>query len=278
MSRQPLGQHFLSSEAYRMQIFDCLPADDGIPWIEIGPGHGEFTNLLVRGGRRVVAVERDPMLADHLRERAAAASGESGAWGLVKIVEGDVLGVDLGGLVDGPFRVYGNLPYYITSPILRHVWSYAVRIRGIFTVVQREVAERLVAGPGSRDFGFLSALASFHTRPRILLKIPPGAFTPPPKVDSALVGMNLPGEDGQLGLAVAEQGPFLKFVLGCFGQKRKMLLNNLRGAFGAGRVREAIAAAGLPAGVRAEGMGLPQFAALYRAIGGVERAAGQDGS
>jgi 16S rRNA (adenine1518-N6/adenine1519-N6)-dimethyltransferase len=135
-----------------------------------------------------------------------------------------------------------------------------------------------VAAPGSRDFGFLSVLASFHTRPRILLKIPPGAFTPPPKVDSALVGMDLPGEGTQLRVTAADQESFLGFVLGCFGQKRKTLLNNLRGSFGPERAREAIAAAGLPQGVRAEGMGLGQFAALYRATKSGGGAGGRGGS
>ncbi len=257
MARQPLGQHFLSSQAWRERIFESLPRTSDLAWVEIGAGHGEFTELLARQGARVFAIERDAHLAARLRERAAA-------WSSVTVIEADVLAVDLASLIPGPFRVYGSLPYYITSPILRRVWSYGSRITEIFVVVQLEVAARLVASPGSRDFGFLSALASFHSRPRILLRIPPEAFSPPPKVISALVGMQVPGEAAQLGIANLDG--FLQFVLECFGQKRKTLLNNLRKPEGAARFREIIAAVGLPPNVRAETMALRDFAALYQAM------------
>lgn len=260
MARQKLGQHFLSDLSWRRQILETLDVARGEKWLEIGPGHGEMTELLARAGARVVAIETDERLADGLREHAAA-------WGEVEIVSGDVLQVDLRKLAGEGVRVYGNLPYYITSPILRGLFSVADSIRSIHIVIQLEVAERIVARPGRRAYGYLSALCQFYARPEIELRIPAGAFRPPPEVNSALVGMALPGE--RASLAIADEARFLDFVQVCFGQKRKTLRNNLRGVAEAGRIAEAFAKCGLAATARAEEMSLSQFAAIYEAMGGL---------
>ncbi|HEV2205296.1 MAG TPA: rRNA adenine dimethyltransferase family protein, partial [Candidatus Acidoferrales bacterium] len=160
------------------------------------------------------------------------------------------------------FRVYGNLPYYITSPILRHLFRWADRIASIHIVVQLEVAARIAARPGRRDYGYLSALCQFYAKPEIVLRIPPGAFRPPPRVASALLRMNLPG--GRASLAIDDEERFLAFVQTCFGQKRKTLRNNLRALAGDDRIRAALIACELRPDARAEQLSVSEFAALFQ--------------
>jgi 16S rRNA (adenine1518-N6/adenine1519-N6)-dimethyltransferase len=258
MARQKLGQHFLGDLGWRKRILQTLGVAEGENWLEIGPGHGEMTELLARAGARVVAIETDERLAEGLREKAED-------WGRVDVVAGDVLQVDLAALIGDGARVYGNLPYYITSPILRHLFAVADRISSIHIVIQLEVAERIVARPGRRAYGYLSALCQFYARPEIELRIPAGAFRPPPKVTSALVRMDLPGE--RAGLGIADEGRFLEFVQSCFGQKRKTLRNNLRGVADSARIEAALEGCGIAGNVRAEELSLVQFAGMYAAIG-----------
>src|SRR6202007_1301775 len=139
----------------------------------------------------------------------------------VQVISGDVLTQDLGTLTDGTrFRVYGNLPYYITSPILHQLFAYANLIDSIHIIIQLEVAQRIVAQPGRREYGYLSAACQFYSKPKIALRLPPGAFRPPPKVESALVGMTLPGKGARLNVGDADQEKgFLEFVQTCFSQK-----------------------------------------------------------
>ncbi len=266
MARQRLGQHFLTDARWRERIASTLDAGAGEVWLEIGAGHGEMTRLLARGSARVVAIEVDP----HLIARLHALQSELPN---LHVVAGDVLALDLAGLLQlhlsGPtavprFRVYGNLPYYITSPILRRLFEHADRIASIHIVIQWEVAVRLVARPGRRDYGYLSVLTQFYARPEIALRIPPGAFRPRPKVASALVGLRLPGERETL--RVADENRFLEFAQACFAQKRKTLLNNLRALAPSARAAEAIRAAGLPPDARAEQLSLAQFAELSRCL------------
>src|SRR5277367_564532 len=133
MSRQRLGQHFLSGQVWQRRVLDTLPREPAIPWIEIGSGHGEMTQQLATIASRVVTIETDPRLAQRLRERIAQSPAE---WPGVEVVEGDVLRQDIGALLPGRFRVYGNLPYYITSPILHHLFAFADRIESIHVVIQ----------------------------------------------------------------------------------------------------------------------------------------------
>src|SRR5262249_52984165 len=147
-------------------------------------------------------------------------------------------------------RIYGNLPYYITSPILHHFFRFADLIDEIHVVIQLEVAFRLTAQPGTRDYGYLSVLTQYFSKPMIALKVPGGAFRPPPEVGSALVSMRLPGQKGTLGLA--DEGKFLEFVKVCFAQKRKTLVNNLRTLSGPEVTRAHLAALNLLPGARAE--------------------------
>lgn len=258
MSPRRLGQHFLADPSWRARILATLPAGADDVWVEIGAGHGEMTRELARRAGRVIAVEVDPPLVDALRRLAREIPA-------IEVVAGDVLTLDLASLEGGHrFKVYGNLPYYITSPILRHLFESADRIETIYIVIQLEVAARLVARPRSRDFGYLSVLTQFYAQPEILFRIPPGAFHPRPKVASALVRLSLPGARATLG--ISEEQRFLGFVQACFAQKRKTLLNNLRGPLTAARAEGLLEAAGLRRDARAEQLTLAQFAFLFSEV------------
>jgi 16S rRNA (adenine1518-N6/adenine1519-N6)-dimethyltransferase len=262
MARQRMGQHFLRDLGWRKRILATLPRVANDTWIEIGAGHGEMTQLLAAEGRRVIAIEGDARLAESLSETIAADPGE---WPGVEVVSGDVLTQDLANLAGGgKFRVYGNLPYYITSPILHQVFGCADLIESIHIVIQLEVAQRIVARPGRREYGYLSAACQFYGDPIIALRLPPGAFRPPPKVDSALVAMRLPGVRARLGISGArDEGRFLEFVQACFSQKRKTLRNNLKAMASDERIHEAFASVELRADARAEQLTLGQFAGLF---------------
>ncbi|MFZ0212218.1 MAG: 16S rRNA (adenine(1518)-N(6)/adenine(1519)-N(6))-dimethyltransferase RsmA [Candidatus Acidiferrales bacterium] len=259
MSRQKLGQHFLGSAGWRERIARALPLERDATWIEIGAGHGEMTEILAQRASRVITIETDAELVRHLRQRGTE-------WPNVEIVEADVLSVDLPALAQERFRVYGNLPYYITSPILRHLFDCADRIQSIHAVVQFEVAVRIVAPPSRHDYGYLSTLCQYYARPEISLRIPPGAFRPPPKVSSALVTMQLPGK--RAALRIEDDAAFLKFLQQCFAQKRKTLRNNLKAAYSDRALASAFASAGFTPNARAEELTLAQFADLFRSVRG----------
>jgi 16S rRNA (adenine1518-N6/adenine1519-N6)-dimethyltransferase len=258
--RPPLGQHFLHDPGIRQRIFHLLGAREGDAWLEIGAGHGEMTLLLAGTGARVVAVERDARLVAALRPELSALAN-------VQLLEADILKVSLEALAREHgverWRVYGNLPYYITSPILHRLFDARAAVADIHIVIQREVAERLCAAPGRRDYGYLSVATQFYTRPDILLPVPRGAFRPPPKVESSLVRLQLPGKNATLG--INDENVFLGFVQACFQQKRRTLRANLRSRYGA-RVEKALAALELAPRARGEELSLEQLAALHRML------------
>ena len=266
MARQPLGQHFLTGAGWRGKILETLPRLAQETWVEIGAGHGEMTQSLAGDGRRIIAIETDARLAKRLIHCVDSAPA---SWPGVEVIPADVLSTDLGELTGGRFRVYGNLPYYITSPILRHLFRWAGQIASIHIVIQFEVAARIAARPGRREYGYLSALCQFYAKPEIVQRIPPGAFRPPPRVASALVRFTLPGE--RACLAIADDDSFLEFVQSCFGQKRKTLRNNLRHIADDARIKAALEACKLRPDTRAEQLALFQFAALFKNLVSVLR-------
>ena len=224
-----------------------------------------MTQYLAPRAAHLVAIETDAGLALRLREKIAA---ESAQLSHTEVVTGDVLRQNIGALVPGRFRVYGNLPYYITSPILHHLFEFADRIDSIHIVIQFEVAARIAARPGRREYGYLSVACQFFSDPEIVLRIPPGAFRPAPRVTSALVRMSLPGARARIDSStkIADENRFLKFVQVCFAQKRKTLRNNLRAIAGDERIHAALNAANLPADARAEQLSIPDFAKLFSAL------------
>ena len=246
MPRPKLGQHFLirGSILERIAAMAC-PSPEALV-IEIGPGRGALTEKLLRHSARVVAIEIDPFLAEHLRERF---SGEN----RLRIVAADVLETDLTRWGRGP--IVGNLPYYITSPILEKVAVLDVP-RAIF-LIQKEVAERLVAQPGQRDYGFLTVAMALRAEVRLRFEVKPAAFHPPPKVDSAVVSIQPHHRD----LGIPDHRAFLEFVGRCFRHKRKTIRNNLAEIYGHERID-----VWPEAGLRAEQISLEQFAAMYRRV------------
>ena len=207
--------------------------------IEVGPGRGALTDYLVRRHERVVAIEFDEELARSLEGRHPN----------LTVVHQDVLQADLAAW--GPAVLAGNLPYYITSPILERIFRFRSVLQEAVILIQREVADRVVAGPGSRDYGYLSVLTQVHTEPRYVMTVKPGAFNPPPKVDSAVIHLRIKQDAAGL-------DPFLGFVSMCFRHKRKTLRNNLSSQY---------AIDGQPeAGLRAEQLSIAELLGLFERL------------
>lgn len=280
MARQKLGQHFLSDPGWREQIARAIHvsphAAERTPtagtqnycWIEVGAGHGEMTQHLIRSDVPVYAVELDPPLVERLKKLAAKHPN-------LTIVPGDVLQTNLRALSAGRrIHLYGNLPYYITSPILHHFFSFADLIDEIHIVIQEEVAERLSANPSSKAYGYLSVATQFYTRPEFVFQIPRIAFDPQPQVASALVSMRLPGTNASL--ALPDGDAFLEFVKTCFAQKRKTLTNNFRSISKPEQTRTALQSLHIRGDARAEQLSVAQLAALFKAISSARQASGPD--
>lgn len=249
MSRQKLGQHFLRSTAVLRRIVEALQADPSDTVLEIGPGKGALTEVLLASGLAVEAVEVDPELAAYLQQTWPAETNR------LRVHLQDVLHADL--CQWGPVVVAGNLPYYITSPILRKLFSMGPTLRRAVLLMQLEVAERLVAKPSTRDYGFLSVLTQLHARPELLFRVPPGAFHIPPKVQSAVVRLTPMDTAGQ------DHRNLIAFLGNCFAQKRKTLRNNLRGHFPTNRID-----AQPEASMRAEQLSLDALRVLYDRLQG----------
>ena len=238
--------------------------------LEIGPGQGILTSLLAKNTRRLIAVELDRVLAAQLRLKFGMARN-------VEVIEADVLAIDFDSLFGPkpglgrpgielkpqPVKVVGNLPYYITSDILLRLFAFSKYFESIVIMVQKEVADRIAAEPGGRDYGVLSATAQLYSRVESLFTLPPGAFTPPPKVYSTVLRLTIDPQQEKLG--VAGDG-FIDFLRLSFGQKRKTLWNNLKGKYEQAGLKEALAEAHVKPGARAETLSLEQSAALYRAL------------
>jgi 16S rRNA (adenine1518-N6/adenine1519-N6)-dimethyltransferase len=270
MARQKLGQHFLSDAGWREKIARAIrvsphsisPAaqftPDNFLWIEIGAGHGEMTQHLLKSGVPVIAIELDSSLLPALQRLARIHSH-------LIVVSGDVLKIDLGALASGRrIHIYGNLPYYITSPILHRFFENAQLIDAAHIVIQLEVAARLTARPSTKQYGYLSVATQFYTRPEFVLRLPPAAFRPPPEVASALVSLKFPSEAASVPNQQGAQ--FLDFVKICFAQRRKTLSNNLRSLSAPEHTRRVLGDLKLREDARAEQLDVRQFLALYRAI------------
>lgn len=259
--RKPkLGQNFLVDDTARHRIADALGDVSARTVIEIGPGHGAITSILAERAGRLVCIELDRSLAPELRFRFRNHPH-------VEIVEADVLKTDLSALVPAGKKamVVGNLPYYITSDILLHLFAHSTRLDVAVVMMQREVADRVAAVPGTRDFGLLSATAQMYAQANTLFTLPPSAFSPPPEVYSTVLRLHFAPRFEELG--IADPMGFDRFLKGCFQQKRKTLSNNLRAAGSSPRqIEEACKAAQVDPGMRAEALPLDRFAALFLAL------------
>jgi len=259
MKRKPkLGQNFLIDDRARHAIADALGDTSQRTVIEIGPGHGAITEILAHRSRKLIALELDRALAAELTFRFRNQPQ-------VEIVEADVLKADLRTLIpaDETIDVVGNLPYYITSDILLHLFSAGrsgLLARAV-VMMQREVADRVSAAPGVRDYGLLSATAQMHARVEHLFTLPPSAFSPPPDVHSTVLRLDFAPRFTELQVDPAGFDAFLKQ---CFAQKRKTLHNNLRAAGISVEQLTSAWPASIPALARAESLTLEQMAGLYR--------------
>src|ERR1017187_5942410 len=275
-----LGQHFLASDSFALQIVDALGDVSQNTVLEIGPGRGVLTSLLAKQARRLIAVELDRVLAAQLRLRF-------GMFSNVEVIEADILSIDFDSLFGPkpglrrpgiefkptPAKVIGNLPFYITSDILLRLFDYSKYFETLVILVQREVADRIAAKPGSRDYGLLSATAQLHARVDKLFTLPPGAFAPPPKVHSTVLRLTMAPRQKELGLDTDGllkdgriQGGFIDFLKLSFGQKRKTLWNNLKSSYPEPHLRAALAQAGVKPAARAETLSLEESAALFLAL------------
>ena len=258
--KKGLGQHFLADQAALDRIVvaaDLTPADTVL---EIGPGLGTLTRLLAERAGRVVAVELDDRLAAVLSERLAGFAN-------VEIRPGNILRLsDIGSMVGPSYKVVANLPYYITSAVLRHLLERQDQPSLLVVTVQREVAERIAAAPP--DMSLLAVSVQFYGRPSIVARIPAGAFYPPPKVDSAVVRIDVRDEPAvSLGEGVSLVD-FFRVVRAGFGHKRKMLRNAVSAGLGlapAG-VEQALVQAGIDPRRRAETLSLQEWADLVASI------------
>jgi 16S rRNA (adenine1518-N6/adenine1519-N6)-dimethyltransferase len=265
-----MGQHFLASEDLAARVVDALGDVSQSTVLEIGPGRGILTSLLAKRARRLIAVELDRVLAAQLRLKF-------GMYRNVEVIEADVLAIDFDSLFGPkpglsqpgidlkpqPVKVVGNLPYYITSDILLRLFEFSKYFDSIVIMVQREVADRIAAEPGGRDYGMLSATAQLYGHVDKLFTLPPGAFVPPPKVHSTVLRLTIDPQQEKLG--VAGDG-FIDFLRLSFGQKRKTLWNNLKVKYEGPELKHALAEARVKATARAETLSLEESAAIYRAL------------
>jgi 16S rRNA (adenine1518-N6/adenine1519-N6)-dimethyltransferase len=254
-TRKSLGQHFLTDKRILARIADALHLKGDETVLEIGPGRGALTDLLVERAGRLIAIEYDRALAAMLRERYARRSK-------VLVAEADVLEVSLGELAAGPYVLVGNVPYYITTPILFHALVPPRAERAVY-LVQREVAQRLAASPGGKEYGALTVNVGAVARAETLFGVPAGAFSPPPKVESAVVRIT---PLAQPLISPEEERPFRTLVQGAFGMRRKQMRRVVRSlyALDAERADELLAAAGIEPTDRPEVLSVEQFVALLR--------------
>jgi len=266
-----LGQNFLADRSYAQKIVAALGDLSQETVMEIGAGRGALTDSLVARAKKVMAIELDRVLAAQLRLRYVGRKN-------VEIIEADVLTVELPTLLHitapGPLkdlrpldvervRVVGNLPYYITSDILLRLFEQHRFIESIVIMVQKEVAERIAASPGTRDYRLLSATAQLYSDVENLFVVPPGAFAPPPKVHSALLRMTIAPKFESLDVP---EGEFIDFLKLTFGQKRKTLLNNLKGTYDTKLAAAAMKKAAIKPDARSEAVPLTKMAALWKAL------------
>ncbi len=217
-----------------------------------------MTEHLAATGAPVYAIELDASLARRLQHLTQQFPN-------LTVVAGDILQTNIAEIAGGRrVRIYGNLPYYITSPILHHLFTFADSIDEMHIVVQEEVAERLTAQPNNKPYGYLSVATQLYARPELVFHIPREAFHPPPDVGSALVTLRFPGEGAKLG--EADESKFLDFVKLCFGQKRKTLVNNLRSIANPDYVRETLERLKLRADARAEQLSPSLLAAVHKRL------------
>jgi 16S rRNA (adenine1518-N6/adenine1519-N6)-dimethyltransferase len=254
VAKKRLGQNFLFDPSILGRIIRAarLSPDDTV--VEIGPGTGRMTAMLAECVKKVIAIELDRDLSEKLTE-------ELSGYGNIDVVRGDALTFPYETL--GEFKVVANIPYYITTPILFKLLEYRDRLRSITVTIQKEVAERVAAKPGGKEYGVLSLMIQYYGKPHLEFTIPAGAFRPVPKVDSAVVHIEISGKPS---VPVKDEKLFFRVIKTAFSQRRKTLLNSLK-PFG-GNIKEKLILAGIEPGRRPETLSIEEFARLADIIKG----------
>lgn len=268
--QKKFGQNFLIDTRVLEKIMDAAEAGPEDCILEIGPGIGTMTQMLAERARKVIAVEIDnnliPILQDTLQ-----------AYDNVKIIHNDILKLDLKQLVqeenDGrPIKVVANLPYYITTPIIMGLFEADVPLESITVMVQKEVADRMKSGPGSKDYGALSLAVQYYSRPELAANVPPNCFIPRPNVGSAVICLHRHAEPP---VEVDDEKLMFSLIRASFNQRRKTMLNSLNNSqelsFNKEQITAALEAVGLKSNIRGEALTLEQFAALSNAFKRFER-------
>ena len=257
-TKRSLGQHFLFDEdllAQLVELAGVAPEDDVL---EIGPGSGTLTRQLAVRARRVLAVEIDQQLLPVLAETLADCPNTT-------VVHGDILRADVAGLTAGHFagrfKVVANLPYYLTTELLMRLLTAKLPMDTLAVMVQAEVGEKMVAGPGTPEYGPLAVFCTYFAQVRKTLHVPAGRFSPPPKVDSVFMRMDMRSAPP---VRCEDEELLLRVIRCAFAMRRKTLVNNLPAGFAVDKATAlaCVRAAGLPADVRGERMGLADFAAV----------------
>ena len=258
MRKPKLGQNFLRDAGASTRIVEALGDTSHSTVIEIGPGRGALTRLLAKRTAHLIAIELDSRLATELRREFDRQRN-------VEIVEASFLDVNLAGLLQPHARtkVIGNIPYYITSDILLRLFAQHESIETIVIMVQKEVADRLAAKPGSRDYGMLTVTAQLFSDIEQLFTLPPTMFSPPPKVHSTVLRLRIAPKSTKLNL---DANAFMQFCKLAFSQKRKTLVNNLRERYGVDEIKKALQKIGVPEGLRAEALSLEELANIYKEL------------
>lgn len=249
-ARRRFGQNFLRDGRVIQRIINATNIMPQDTVVEIGPGQGALTGLLLPLCGRMIAIELDRDLAAVLRQRYA----DDG----LELIQQDALQVDLSALSTQPFRLLGNLPYNISTPLLFHFFAHLGAWRDAHIMLQKEVAERITAPPGDSGYSRLSVMSQFYARAEVLFDVPPEAFEPAPKVTSSIVRLTPvepPLSDAQ------QQRQFAELVKAAFAQRRKTLANNLKGRLDRG----AISRAGIDPGCRAQTLAVADFVRLLQA-------------
>lgn len=253
MAKRRLGQHFLFDPSILKRIIDVAGINPDDTVVEIGPGHGRLTRMLSHVASKVIAIEIDISLYNRLKEELKGIDN-------ILLIHGDALRFHYDEL--GPFKVVANIPYYITTPIIFKLLEHRENLISMTLTVQKEVAQRIVAVPGKKDYGVLSVIMQYYGEPSLKFIIPRGAFRPPPDVDSAVVRIDILKKPK---VKVMDEGIFFRVVKAAFGQRRKTLSNALKPLV-KGDIKEIIKKARIDPAVRGESLTITEFARLSDVI------------
>lgn len=264
--QKKFGQNFLINTGVLEDIIDAAEVTDEDMVLEIGPGIGTMTQYLCENARQVIAVEIDTNLIPILKDTLSAYDN-------VRIINDDILKVDINELAreynnGRPIKVVANLPYYITTPIIMGLFESHVPIESITVMVQKEVADRMQAGPGTKDYGALSLAVQYYSKPQIVVNVPPSCFMPQPKVGSTVISLR---RHQQPVVQVEDEKLMFKVIRASFNQRRKTLANGLNNYGGINltkeQIQQSIEELGVPVNIRGEALSLEQFASLSNIIG-----------